>query len=187
MFSEVIMEIDFYAGGENCLIIFTGLNGNTKGYGDKYLKIAEAVVKDTGFSVFVAAVPGNCWDCPQEVFTSAVDYALSKVKAENIYITGNSAGANLAICYSYLYPQIKKVLAINPVLNLNYHKTKEGILNFNSEKMFVVTGELDPAAVWLNSLPSKSNLSTEILQGVDHVFTDNLEKFIALPQVLFKP
>ncbi len=99
---------------------------------------------------------------------------------------GNSAGANLPICYSYLYPQIKKVLAINPVLNLNYHKTKEGILNFNGEKMFVVTGELDPAAVWLNSLPKKANLSTEILQGVDHVFTDNLEKFIALPQVLFK-
>ncbi len=70
------MEIDFYSGGENCLIIFTGLNGNTKGYCDKYVKIAEAVNKNTGFSVFVAAVPEHCWDCPQEVFSYALDYAL---------------------------------------------------------------------------------------------------------------
>ena len=181
------MEMDFYQGGENCLIIFTGLNGNTKGYGDKYVKIVEWVTLETGFSVFVAAVPKNCWDSPQEVFSNALDYALSKIKAENIYIMGSSAGANIAICYSYLYPQIKKVLAINPVLNLNYHRTKEGIVKFNGEKMFVITGELDPSAVWLNSLPAKENLSTEVLKGIDHVFTDNLEKFISLPQILFKP
>ena len=181
------IEIDFYTGIENCLIIFTGLNGNTKGYGDKYVKIAESVNKKTGFSVFVAAVPKNCWDEPQNTFTQAVDYAISKINAENIYVMGNSAGANLAICYSHLYPQIKRVLAINPVLNLNYHRTKEGILKFNGEKMFIATGEIDPGAVWLGSLPSKDNFSTEILQGVDHVFTGELEKFISLPQILFKP
>ena len=179
------MKIDFYPAGKDCLLIFTGRGGDTKGYGNKYVKIAENVTRKYGFSVFVAAVPENCWDSPQEVFSFAVDYVLSKTDTENIYVTGSSAGASLAIWYSHLYPQIKKVLAVNPVLNLNLHRTKDGILKFNGEKMFIVSGDKDPCVVWLNLLPHKDNLSTQTLKGVDHVFSNRIAEFIALPALLF--
>lgn len=175
------MQIDFYSAGKNCFLIFTGLGGDTKGYENEYVKIAEAVTQKYGFSVFVAGVPKDCWSHPQEVFKEAVVHVLSECAPEKIYIMGSSAGASLAMWYSHLYPQIKKVLAVNPVLNLNYHRTKEGIQKFTGEKMFVEVGELDPCAVWVEALPAKDNVRAEVLKGVDHVFTGKTEEFIALP------
>lgn len=175
------MEIDYYPAGRDCLLIFTGLGGDTKGYENKYVKIAEEITQSSGYSVVVAGVPRDCWERPQQVFKEAVDYVLSKGNPKTIYVMGSSAGASLAIWYSHLYPQIKKVLAVNPVLNLNYHRTKEGIAEFVGEKMYVVEGELDPCAVWINLLSQKDNLHTEVLNGIDHVFKGKIEEFISLP------
>ncbi|MDE6557688.1 MAG: hypothetical protein K2K39_01130, partial [Clostridia bacterium] len=123
----MVMQIDFYSSGNNCVLIFTGLGGDTKGYENKYVKIAETITQKYGFSVFVAQVPKDLWSHPQEVFEEAVGRVISEYAPETIYVMGSSAGASIAIWYSHLYPQIKKVLAVNPVLNLNYHRTKEGI------------------------------------------------------------
>lgn len=175
------MQIDYYCAGKDCFLIFTGLGGDTKGYENKYVKIAEEITQKYGFTVFVAAVPKDLWSHPQEVFAEAVENVLSKCAPEKIYVMGSSAGASLAIWYSHLYPKIEKVLAVNPVLNLNYHRTKEGIQKFTGEKMFVEVGELDPCAMWVGALPEKDNVHTEVLKGVDHVFKGRTEEFIALP------
>ena len=181
------MQIDIYPAGKDCVLILTGLGGDTKGYEDKYVKIAEAITQKYGFTVFVAGVPKDCWSRPQEVFKEAVEHVLAKRAPEKIYIMGSSAGASLAIWYSHLYPQIEKVLAVNPVLNLNYHRTKEGIQKFAGEKMFVEVGELDPCAMWVSALPKKENVCGEVLEGIDHVFKGRTEEFIALPdKTLFK-
>lgn len=172
----------YYPAGEDCLLIFTGLGGDTKGYENKYVKIAETITQKYGFSVFVAGVPQDCWSRPHEVFDEAVNYVLSKGESEKIYVMGSSAGASLAVWYSHLYPQIKKVLAVNPVLNLNYHRTKEGIEKFTGEIMFVKVGELDPCAIWVNLLPHKDNLRVDVLKGIDHVFKGKLDEFITLPE-----
>ena len=179
------MQIDFYSAGNDCLLIFTGLGGNTAGYQNKYIKIAENIRQKYGFSVFVAAVPKDCWEHPQQVFTQAVEHVLSQAAPKNLYIMGSSAGASLALWYSHLYPQIKRMLAVNPVLNLNYDRTKKGIESFVGEKIIVVTGEYDPCAVWLNLLPRNDKITAELIDGVDHVFTDKLDHFIALPERLF--
>ncbi|MDE7453292.1 MAG: alpha/beta hydrolase [Clostridia bacterium] len=179
------MKIDFYPAGGDCLLIFTGLGGNTKGGENKYVKIAENAVQKYGFSVFVAGVPEDCWERPQEVFSEAVNHVLTLTKAETVYVSGNSAGASLALWYSHLYPQIKKILAVNPVLNYNYHRTKEGVLKFGG-KIFIASGELDPNAKWLNMLPVRDNLSKQIVQGADHSFKDKLPEFISLPDLLFE-
>ena len=39
------MKIDFYPAGGDCLLIFTGLGGNTKGGENKYVKIADKTVR----------------------------------------------------------------------------------------------------------------------------------------------
>lgn len=181
------VKIDYYPAGEDSLIIFTGLGGNTEGYENKYVRIAEEVTQKYGFSVFVAGVPQDCWSRPQEVFTTAAEYVLSVKPPHRVYVMGSSAGASIALWYSHLYPQIKKVLAVNPVLNLNFHRTREGLEKFTGEKIAVVCGGLDPCAVWVSLLPDKDGLTKQIIAGADHVFSGRINEFISLPQsLLFK-
>lgn len=175
------MEIDFYNAGKNCLLILTGRGGNTRGYANKYVKIAEEVTKRYNFSVAVAGVPSTCWDNPQKIFSDIVNAVFTRLAPEKIYVMGSSAGATIALWYAYMCPSIQKVLSVNPVLNLNYHRAKEGIEKFCGGRIFVETGEFDPCAVWVNLLPQKDNLQVEILGGVDHVFKDKLDVFTALP------
>jgi len=176
------MEIDYYPAGENALLIFTGLGGTVRGYLDKYVQIAENAVKKYNFSVFVAAVPEDCWEKPQSVFTEAINYVLGKGLSGTVYVMGSSAGANLAIWYSHLYPQITRVLAVNAVLNLNVHKTRKGLISFQGEKMFVFTGGDDPSVQYSQLLPERENAEYRILDGVDHTFTGRLQEFINLPE-----
>lgn len=180
------METAYYPSenSKNTLIILTGLGGSVKS--DKYVKIAENVIKKYNCGVYVIGVPYNCWDNPQGVFEEAVDYVLKNSQTEKIYIFGNSAGASIAIWYAHLYPQLKKILAVNPVLNLNVHKTRRGILNFNGEKTFVFIGENDPSAPYFGLLPEKENAEYKLLEEIDHFFSGKTDDFIRLPDILFE-
>lgn len=177
------VNIDNYPAGADCFIIFTGLGGDTKGFGNKYVKIAEEVTEKCGFSVFVASVPQDLWSRPQEVFTTVLDYVLSVCPPQTIYLMGSSAGASIAIWYAYLYPQIKKVLAVNPVLNLNFHRVREGLEKFSGEKIHIAVGEFDPCATWVQLLPEKQNSVKELIADADHVFSGKLNEFISLPAI----
>lgn len=172
---------DYYPAGADCLVIFTGRGGDTKGYADKYVKIARRAVEDYRFSVLAAGVPQDIWSRPQAVFTAVVNLALSKHPSGKIYLMGSSAGASLALWYAHMYPRIERVLAVNPVLNLNFHRTREGLEKFGGEKIHIAVGGLDPCAVWAELLPEAENTVKEIIAGADHVFGGRLEEFIALP------
>lgn len=176
------VKTDYYPAGKNCLLVFTGRGGDTKGYENKYVKIAEEVTRKNGFSVVVVAVPDDIWARPTEVFNEAVGAVVPFCKDGDIYVMGSSAGASLAVWYAHLYPQIKRVLAVNPVLNLNLHRTCEGLEKFAGERMFIVCGELDPCVMWAQLLPEKDNLKKEILRDTDHIFSGKLTDFIALPE-----
>ena len=179
------MQIDFFPAGKSALLILTGRGGDPKGYRNKYVKIAENVNRKFDFSVFVAGVPENCWDDPKQIFCEAIDRVFLKMTPERFYVAGNSAGANLVIWYSHLFPTVDRVLAINPVLNLNMHDTDNGIARFNGEILYILSGEQDPAAMWQEVLPQKENVSVRLLKGVDHVFTGKLNEFVALSDLLF--
>ena len=108
------IKTDYYPAGKDCLLILTGRGGDTKGYENKYEKIAQTVTQKHGFSAVVAAVPDDIWERPTEFFKEAVGSAPPFCKGGDIYVMGSSAGASLAIWYAHTYPQIKKVLAVNP-------------------------------------------------------------------------
>ena len=147
------IKTDYYPAGKNCLLILTGRGGDTKGYENKYEKIADAVTHKYGFSVLVAAVPEDCWERSTEVFKDAVGAVPPFCRDGDIYVMGSSAGASLELWYAHLYPQIKKVLAVNPVLNLNFHRTREGLEKFAGDKTFIACCELDPCVTWAQRLP----------------------------------
>jgi hypothetical protein len=81
--------------------------------------------------------------------------------------------------YSYLFPNIKKVLSSNPVLMMNYHKTQDGIKNF-AGYIKVVLGEHDHSASLSGFIDQICDVT--ILKGVDHEYRNNLETFINLPE-----
>lgn len=179
------MEIDFYPASRNVLLILTGRCGSTKGYKNKYVTIAKNINRKYNFSVFVAGIPENCWQEHQQVFCDIIDYVFMHIKPNIFYVMGSSAGANLAIWYAYLFPKINKVLAINPVLNFNLHKTLDGINNFGGERLYVISGGKDPCVKWQGLLPKNDKLYAIIIERADHHFTDMIDEFIKLPGMLF--
>ena len=166
-------------------LISTGLGGSADGFGNKYGRICDFVRKEYGFSAFVVQTPQDIWERKEAFFEEIAANAIQGRR--RVYLMGVSAGESLALWFSAHYPQIRRVLCVNPVLNLNLHLTIAGVCNFCGEKMTIVLGEKDPSAKWERAIPRQKNIDVRIQPGVDHVFGGMLEEFIALPrQFLFE-
>lgn len=161
-------------------VILTGLGGSADGFGNKYSRIAEYVQNDYGFPAFIAPTPKDVWEKKEKYFDEVSVHILQN--KTYVYLMGVSAGATMALWYAAKYPQIKRVLCVNPVLNINLHLTSSGIRNFCGKKMAVVFGEKDPSAKWAKLLPALPNLQIYIIPGADHVFSGKLDEFIDLPK-----
>lgn len=183
-------QIDIYKNDtNNVLLILTGLGGTTTGYHNKYVTIAKQATQ-MGWSVIVAATPDGASFIENEpqYFNALLEqvYQVMRTKDLTICAMGHSQGANISLWCAYLHPQIKRVLAINPVIDWNTHLLIEGVKNFAGEKIDVIVGEKDPAFPWVELLPKVNFLTTTILPNIDHVFRGNLQTFIDLPkQFLF--
>lgn len=176
------VEIEFYPAGENVLLILTGIGGTTKGYLNKYQTIAENAVKNHGFSTCVATTPHGSWEHPEQNLRFITDYLAGKMKeGGKIYAMGSSAGASILLWYAHLYPKIVRVLAVNPVLNINLHRANDGIKNFAGEKIEIAVGENDASGFFCKMLKGSSRMNITRLSGVDHRFTDEMPLFISLP------
>ena len=92
-----------------------------------------------------------------------------------IYYYGTSNGGVLGARFSYLYPNIKRLLLINPPLFINYHKLKDGLLKFNNEKITLLYGTQDPSYkfVGLLDLIESNKISYDILENEDHNLSNN--------------
>ena len=161
-------------------LILTGLGGSADGFGNKYGRICDFVRKEYGFSAFVVQTPQDIWERKEAFFEEIAANAIQGRR--RVYLMGVSAGASLAWWFSAHYPQIRRVLCVNPVLNLNLHLTIAGVCNFCGEKMTIVLGEKDPSAKWTKVMPQRENVQTYIFPAADHVFSGMLDEFIALPK-----
>ena len=165
---------------DKAFVILTGLGGSADGFGNKYLRIAEYVQSDYGFPVFIAPTPKDIWDKKEKFFDEIAARFIQNKTC--VYLMGVSAGATMALWYAVKYPQIRRILCVNPVLNINLHLTSSGIRDFCGEKMAVVFGEKDPSAKWAKLLPVLPNLQIHIIPDADHVFCGKLDEFIDLPK-----
>ncbi len=174
------IDIEFYESGKDILLILTGIGGTTKGYSNKYEKIANKVMKEHNFSVVVATSPSGSWLHTEQNLDYVMNFISSKRdKDYKVFAMGNSAGANILLWHSNKFPQIKKVLAINPVMNINIHLLKS--LQDTKQLVNVIFGELDLSSKFAGFIPQNENVKDDILPNIDHNFTDNLDLFIDLP------
>lgn len=161
-------------------VILTGLGGSADGFGNKYSRIAEYVQSDYGFPAFIVPTPKDVWEKKEKFYDEVVARFMQNKTC--VYLMGVSAGATMALWYAVKYPQIRRILCVNPVLNINLHLTSSGIRDFCGEKMAVVFGEKCPSAKWAKLLPVLPNLQIHIIPDADHVFSGKLDEFIELPK-----
>lgn len=167
----------------DCLLIFTGINGTIEGYEGKYQRIAEEVLSKTEYSVCRIALLSGAWNDLEGYLQKARDFLYEKSDGEEIDVIamGCSAGANLLLCHGKDFPQIRRILAINPVLNVNIHRILKGIQSFPGEEIDVVVGKKDPSYPLVGLLPQDPKLKCAVLDEVDHAFRGQLETFMQLP------
>ncbi len=172
----------YYDGGKDVVLIITGIGGSTVGYKNKYDIMAKNIVQQTNCSVLIATSPQGTWLHIKENLIQIINKIIEIKQTEqcNIYAFGHSAGANTLLLSAYLYPQIKSIVAVNPVMNINISQLIDGIKNFN-DKATIIFGEKDSSSKFACLIPQKENTKTIVLPNVDHYFTDNLELFISLP------
>ena len=164
---------------ENLLLILTGRGGSADGFGNKYGKIRDRVREKHGFSVYIVRTPQDVWERKNAFFEEAVS---AVIQYRQIYMMGVSAGASIALWYAAGYPQIVRVLAVNPVLQINFDMALSGMRRFRGERLNVVVGDRDPSARWAKALADKSGAQIDILPETDHLFSGKSDEFTSLPE-----
>jgi pimeloyl-ACP methyl ester carboxylesterase len=165
------------------VLIKSGRGGNYRGYGDKYLQMAHRLRSAHGYTVV-------CASNPLEVELSyRTDAAvLRRVAIEQgmteytVYLIGASNGAYQNILLASVLPEVKRMLAINMPLMINFHRTVDALRAPDGVEKCFVYGTRDQSYPYLPHLRLKKIDHLEIveIEGADHQFKGRLEEFIAL-------
>lgn len=180
------IEFAYYEKGNDILLMITGVGGSTKGYANKYERIARQVMDQWNMSVVVATTPSGSWMHAEQNMKEIMSFIHSKrfKKSFKVYALGNSIGANILLWHFNQFPEIEKILAINPVMTVNLHLFCP--LASVEKSVNVIFGELDESCKFATMLPASKSVKVNILPKIDHNFTNSLDVFINLPnQYLF--
>lgn len=137
---------------ENVVIIYPGFNGTIGGYNNKYLKIAELLVK-RGVGAVVRIdnffVPGVSYEkSVKDHLREVIVYVRGNAdkicgnKRLNIFLMGISAGAGAAAAVVFEYSCVKKILLVAPSTDAGVRAIRTGLGAFGGE-VYVVVGEND--------------------------------------------
>lgn len=176
-YKEDKMQIGYILGDHNAVLIKTGQGGSIYGYKNKYLDIALNLNKKYDCSVFVSATIID--DEPHfNKEMQLIEESLGD-KAE-IYHIGISKGGLIGCWYASQHNRVKRILAINAPLMINFHnKTLPALKSAEHGKISMIYGSLDPSYKYI---PFISNyVDVQIIDGADHAFsrhTDILKKAI---------
>jgi len=181
---KMMIDYGIMEGNNKIIFIKSGQDGTIYGYQNKYLNIAYTINKKYGYTVICSSNPFDGANPLDNAMVVIEEYCNKKnYKDYEIYYMGHSNGAIIGAQFGYKYPQIKKMLLINAPLMINYHKTKEGLLKFNQDKITMIYGDLDPSYKYvelLNNIKNKK-INCLIIKGQDHHFSKKNYDFSQLP------
>lgn len=182
IFSVEDTEYGIISGNSTVFFIKAGQGGNIYGYENKYLQIATNANKKYGYTVICAS---NHWDRKNNPLKQ--DGAVINECCRNtqkIYYMGVSNGGIIGAIYGHLYPQITRLLLINPPLFINWPRIKRGLQGFQGEKGTIVVGELDASYRFadLIKLVNNHRIHVTTIANADHNFKGKLSEFINLPE-----
>lgn len=173
------------------LLTVPGVDGSVDGFEDKYVKIAESIQEKYGAAIVRIANPFITSYHWESNIRQAINYMLVNTeeitghKDAEIRIMAHSAGAAVVAQIAWEYPEITRLLLINPATKLGIDKIKYGLSEFGGNKITVIFGSEDPSvndAAELSKADETARMRTLILDGVDHHFSgDALKLFMQTP------
>lgn len=177
-------------GSEVVVFIKSGkdghIEGEFEGQTNLYEELAYQINTAFGYSVVVVNNPleENRNNPLEEDFNFLKEHYLNKLANYSVIYIGNSSGANYGAWYGWQISNVKKMLLINPIINLNFHRTKECIERFDGQITFAV-GEYDSSFKWREILPKRPNVKLLELPGQGHnidrqLFIDIVIEFLRI-------
>ena len=170
-------------GNDKIVFIKVGADGSIRGYQDKYLKMAHRVHDRLGTTVICASNPYI-----KHGHLEADQTMISKVAADcgfddfEVYFVGTSDGGYQNLLLAKEIPQTVKILGINPSLS-SVQDFVEKVQALPHVQKIMVYGTRDDAyneCVPVLQALECENLEIITVEGADHEFTDMVDEFIAL-------
>ena len=180
-----VVEYETILGNEKIVFIKSGIEGDARGYEDKYLKMARRLHEQSGATVICASNP----DVPHEEIDEA---EIRQVVAEQgfsnfeISFIGNSDGAYHNLFLAKRFPETVKWLGINSSY-IDITDFKKRLLSLPNVCKILICGTRDDdfdEVVPVVSEITSDDLVIKLVYGADHSFTEMTEKFIALADYL---
>ena len=185
------VEVAEYKGTTNKVVmIIVWKWGTTSGYQNKYITIASNLAEKYGVSVFVVENPWISRDDPKLFVECAMGFVEEQMKKSGfddweIYGMGHSAGAHFWGRFAHLYPNVSKLLLINPVVSVNFTKLKKELQTYQGE-LFLIQWSKDHDFFYNPLLdPIKTDKKQVIiLEWVNHEFSNEggFELFLSLAE-----
>lgn len=188
IFSDHIdIQYGIIEGNETILLIKVGQNGGVYGFEDKYLKIANQMHEQYGYTVITSSNPFNGKNPLDQAMEVIEDYCIQKgFDSYDVQYMGHSNGALIGFSWGYLYPQIKKMLLINGPLMINWHKSKAGLTKIKDKTVTFIYGEKDPSHFFVGHLKpfteANDDIHVVVVKDAGHNFENMLDTFLALPE-----
>lgn len=194
------IHVEYHSTNTGKIIInIPGADGSVNGYKDKYRNLGNYIQKEN-IASFVR-IPN---DRPQEFINTGrciINYCLEGSETicgshkPEIWLMGFSAGGASALLTAWEYPEVTKVLAINPFLNLEVIKQDlKKYLPLYKGDLFVVIGDkdtvIDPDTAGLIKASGKEvrNIRFNVIPNCDHQLKgeDNIHILSQLPKYFFQ-
>lgn len=171
------------------ILNYPGGEGSLDGYSNKYKILAEHIVKQKLASVVRLPNPytfGFGWDMN---LRKAISFVLKNsktvcgTKTPELYLMGTSAGAGVIASLAWEYPEIKKILLLEPAPIPNEEVTKEALRKYLGE-VYIVVGSGNEALgekVGKKSLSAAKNASRSeifVIPNCDHQFRGEVNGWI---------
>ena len=185
------VEVAEYKGTTNKVVmIIVWKWGTTSGYQNKYITIASNLAEKYWSQVFVVENPWISRDDPKLFIEYAMNFVEEQMKKSGfddweIYGMGHSAGAHFWGRFAHLYPNVSKLLLINPVVSVNFTKLKKELEAYQGE-LFLIQWSKDNDFFYNPLLdPIKSEKKQVIiLEWVNHEFSNEggFDLFLSLAE-----
>ncbi len=173
------------------MLIVPGVDGTVDGYQNKYVNIANNVQTQHGAAVVRMSNPFITSYHWESNVRRALEYIQDNAKAMagtskiEIMVMAHSAGAAIVACIAWEYPNISRLMLINPATKLDMQKIKYGLAEFGGNKITILIGSKDPAAEHVKELTSANEtaiMRTFVIEGADHNFSgDAFAVFMGAP------
>ena len=183
------------ADSEVVFLTVPGVDGSVDGFEDKYIKIAESIQEKYGAAIVRMANPFITSYHWESNIRQALKYIIENTeqitghKDAEIRIIAHSAGAAVVAQIAWEYPEITRILLVNPATKLDIEKIQYGLSEIGGSKITVLFGSEDPSVGDVDEIAKLSetkNVRTHILEGVDHNFYgESLEAFTTAPSIIF--